>query len=420
MLSFFNNKISPCPENVESHHNEYVPTLPSHSRQIIEMPGNSRGNDYFATNPHGHYDVLEAAVKKLGKHDRLFLCGDVIDRGPFSLQNIRYIAAQNQGRAAGQEKIITIRGNHEDLALMTIHFLEVIDSIQKRNNNLEKWAQFKCTAPNTWLQPLSEDELDKMSTQFTCVVNFVHANTWSHANQFKSQAMNFKDSCIANFCGQNQVDFFFNAWLHIYNGGGWLFKLDKHERDEVKAFIEPLPYMIRIDEARKHSNIIPRVDIVHAAPLGEAAIHDILSGTRFLSLDEIMYMTEARFKEDSFSQTNRINHQGRDRSSILTLVGHSPFGMTMHPSNYLNINLLNLDIATYRTCGMLLINYTAGSVEYLSHPKNLYSLLILSTPLQIKNVIKIIQQALQDNRSLLANSVEENTLHSCCAPLKWF
>ena len=430
MPSFFNNKVSPCSENAESENNEYAVTLPDRDeRQIIEMPGNSLGNDYFATDPHGRHDVLVDAVKKLGKYDRLFLCGDVVDRCPFSLQNIRYIVAQNKGREVGQEKIMTIRGNHEDFALKTINFIEVIEAIQKRHNDVESWFQFKCAAGNDWLQYLNEDKLNNMLAQSEHVFRFARENSWKDSKEFKLKTMNFKNDCVENFhTYTKERELFCDACLHIYNGGQWLFSLRKDEWDEVKTFVESMPYMIRIGEVKKNSKIIPKVDIVHAAPLGETAIQEVLGGQRTLTDLEIMYLTKARFHEDgilvfregTLRGANYICTQGRSKSSTLTIVGHSPFGMTDHLPLYCMIHVLNLDIATYNTGGMLLINYTEGSVQYISQSQ--YSLPRLESCVGslIEDAMRIIQRALKDNRPLFTNSVEENTQHSCCVPLRWF
>lgn len=391
-MKFFNNKVlpysAPADNNTTYQHHE-----------IIEIPGNIKGNDYFATDPHGHHDVLVGAIETLGKHDRLFLCGDIIDRGPESLKNIQYINQYNQGKT--QKQIMAIRGNHEDYALKTEFFIELIDAIQKRENTPEAWLQFKNTEANTWLKNLNASELMTILQHAEELFKFARETPWENSVEFKSKVLSLRNHCLENLELEKQQYIFNDAWQHIANGGGWLFSLDKTERLEVKDFVQSLPYMIRIGQAKRSENTILRVDIVHAAPLDQTAIQEILNNKRALTAHEISYMTTARFSEH---HTIKIDNQNRNKYSVLTIVGHSPFGMINRTSNYQSINVINLDVGTYDNGNMLLLNYTEKNFSLYKPSKS-------SDNNFIHRVIGTINHTLQYHRQ---TEIEEYTVNKDC------
>lgn len=433
-MHFFDCKISPDSNVVKSEAVEPFQNLLNTEpmattsercvRQIVEMPGNSEGNDYIVTDLHGDHHVLMLVVKKLTEHDRLFIGGDVVDRCPFSLQSIRYIVAQNQNRGIGQEQIFTVRGNHEDAALETINFLEVIEAISERQNSPAQWNQFKQTAPNAWLQFCSDEMLNHMLKQFSILSDFVNLHPWENSEEFKIRALSLKDAYANPFLRDERFwNFFCDACIRICNGGGWLFCLKKDEREEVKAFIASLPYMIRIGAVDNHSKIIPCFDIVHALPLKESAIQAVLREERVLTEKEILRMTKERFQENNLYT---ILSDERDKNSILTLVGHSPFGMFKSFFRYHKNNILNLDIATYSVGGILLVNYTKGSVEYVGQAfPNEDGYVIGSIITMIHNSLQKhlnptpVEESIPHNDSP-ALFVETSVSQDCCMPFKWY
>ena len=73
------------------------------------LPGNTTGHDYIIGDIHGCSELLSQALNLLGPNDRLFIVGDLIDRGPDSLGVLRIV--QNDPR------VHVVRGNHEDVFL---------------------------------------------------------------------------------------------------------------------------------------------------------------------------------------------------------------------------------------------------------------------------------------------------------------
>lgn len=72
---------------------------------------NSEGRDFVAGDIHGHFEMLEALLCRIGfneRTDRLFVTGDLIDRGPYSHEVVNWL---------DKPWVHSIRGNHEQMVL---------------------------------------------------------------------------------------------------------------------------------------------------------------------------------------------------------------------------------------------------------------------------------------------------------------
>lgn len=93
---------------------------------------------YAMSDIHGYVKILQLNIEKLDLlgENRLVLLGDYIDEGPDSGQTLRYIYELQ--RKYGADKIIVLRGNHEDM------FLEWIDAYSNTdgNDNISSWNEW--------------------------------------------------------------------------------------------------------------------------------------------------------------------------------------------------------------------------------------------------------------------------------------
>ncbi|WP_106477005.1 metallophosphoesterase [Phytohalomonas tamaricis] len=74
---------------------------------VVKYEANSKGRDFVVGDLHGHYDLLQQALDKVGfdiHADRLFSVGDLIDRGPESLKCLTLVQ---------ESWFYAVRGNHE-------------------------------------------------------------------------------------------------------------------------------------------------------------------------------------------------------------------------------------------------------------------------------------------------------------------
>jgi serine/threonine protein phosphatase 1 len=80
---------------------------------VLKIPANRLGRDFITTDIHGCYAVLEALLLLVDFNpaiDRLFVCGDLVDRGPESFRVLEFLR---------QPWFFSVRGNHEDFCLVS-------------------------------------------------------------------------------------------------------------------------------------------------------------------------------------------------------------------------------------------------------------------------------------------------------------
>ncbi|HHQ2687591.1 TPA: metallophosphoesterase [Pseudomonas aeruginosa] len=80
-------------------------------RLVKRVAVNVTGRDFVCGDIHGAYDLVLQAMREAQfspTHDRLFVVGDLIDRGPGSHRCARFLA---------QPYVHAVRGNHEDMLL---------------------------------------------------------------------------------------------------------------------------------------------------------------------------------------------------------------------------------------------------------------------------------------------------------------
>ncbi|BBP60462.1 metallophosphoesterase [Pseudomonas sp. St316] len=75
------------------------------------FPSNPEGRDFVVGDIHGHFKLLSALLQRLkfdGERDRLFSVGDLIDRGPDSVEVLDWLS---------QPWFHAVRGNHEQMLI---------------------------------------------------------------------------------------------------------------------------------------------------------------------------------------------------------------------------------------------------------------------------------------------------------------
>ena len=89
-------------------------------RAFARVEGNpTAGHDFVVGDVHGEFPTLETLLSRVGfapQHDRLFALGDLVDRGPRSVDALAWMES---GRIA-----MSVRGNHEQMLLRRIELAE--------------------------------------------------------------------------------------------------------------------------------------------------------------------------------------------------------------------------------------------------------------------------------------------------------
>lgn len=85
--------------------------------KVKVLPSNSNGNDYIVGDLHGMLTELLVVLEHVGfdnSKDRLFSVGDLIDRGPQSLELLREFMVRDNW--------YFVKGNHEDMMIQSLIF----------------------------------------------------------------------------------------------------------------------------------------------------------------------------------------------------------------------------------------------------------------------------------------------------------
>lgn len=279
---------------------------------IIVLEPNVTGNDYVLGDIHGYKNTLEKVTKILKNSDRLFIVGDLTDRGAHNIEVIEMLAKLKAN--PNGPKIFVTTGNHEVFCLNTIAALENI-FVQVKND-----------------QSIFEDH----------TLDFLVEKVALDNDEVRTHSMDG-------------------------NGGKWLQKLFLDEignkkifiQDDVccyaenskisliKTFLKCLPYIIRVNGGNGRMAF----NVVHAdMPIND---NELLRRIRikypFLTFLEKDYAIWARV-DDYFDF-------GQNPYSTLTYVGHC-IVVYDHPSTRPNTNTLNLDFGNYATKVAFMVDHT--------------------------------------------------------------
>lgn len=88
--------------------------LPPPSPPLKSFPANQHGRDFIVGDVHGHFEMLQSLLNTVDftpTHDRLFVTGDIVDRGPYSNEALDWLA---------NPWFHTVRGNHEQMVLDSV------------------------------------------------------------------------------------------------------------------------------------------------------------------------------------------------------------------------------------------------------------------------------------------------------------
>ena len=88
---------------------------------ILVISENKKGDDHIIGDLHGNFALLDTVLNSLNPDDRLFIVGDLVDRGKDSLGVVLKII-EFQIKHPG--KLFVIKGNHEDMCLQAIAALK--------------------------------------------------------------------------------------------------------------------------------------------------------------------------------------------------------------------------------------------------------------------------------------------------------
>ncbi len=320
----------------------------SNSEHILVLEENKTGNDFIIGDVHGNdkcFDSVLAAIaydartKILPNPDRLFIVGDLTDRGNDSIRVIRRIKKNNANPANPQ--IYVTCGNHEAMSLQTINNIDLMLANENMAGLLQIAARLKATRKS----------MDK---------NAYTAQKDVLREQLKKTVL--EDIEVANHCKKN-------------NGGEWLVNLyiaelmkkritytngrivytDKSKIKMIQDFFSSMPYITHV---KAKNSVGGPFNIVHAdMPISDEELQRRISNGSGLNEQEVTHAIWAREKKVDGNVTQAIPDVGRGPDSIITYCGHS---IVKDASQVIRraTNTVDIDMGTYSTDVALLVNHT--------------------------------------------------------------
>lgn len=166
---------------------------------------NEKGRDFFVTDIHGYFDLLHEKLKEVAfdtSKDRLFVGGDICDRGPNSDWVLDYV---------NEPWFISVAGNHESLLISYVEALATGDDREIRN----PYQMFYCNG-GQWFFDLSENQQMKIYKSFKSLpiaielesrssrkIGIVHAevpgNDWNYFKEMTNTELKWNGEAIAQW-----------------------------------------------------------------------------------------------------------------------------------------------------------------------------------------------------------------------------
>ncbi len=294
------------------------------SRDIVELAANVNGDDFIIGDVHGNFESFEQVLRhvKAQPGARLFVAGDMSDRGPNSLAVIKAVL-DNPG------VVFAVRGNHEEMVLDSIKSLEAVllsmaaegveikdpEEVASRGQSNRELSLHFNDNDGIWLFRLFAQEL--MDNKIT----------------IKNGVIEYTNDC---------------------------------EIKKVKDILSALPYIICVrgggtpDKAKVgfHSSF----NVVHAdMPFDDTVLRERIKTGQGLTPQEKKYSVWARDHGGTLFRNN-----GRNKYSAMTYCGHNI--VLNAPTRCVRdeINTLCLDAGTYYSNIALLVNHTQKTVTCLT------------------------------------------------------
>ena len=274
---------------------------------ILVLPGNTQGMDYIIGDVHGSANLLQTTLSKSAPHDRLFMVGDIIDRGPDSVAAFKLI--QHDPR------VVMVKGNHEEtlLKFTSIDLQVMFSEIRQYDLN---------TPLPTNLQAL----WDLLAYDGSWIFKDPEARELPfnpHAHPLRA---------IAPYLS--------------YLGKGFV-----HELTEMVRYFSNCPYVVAVQEGcdAKGNRVVPFVVCHSRLPLSDAAL---FQKQRSLTPAEKQVLLYSRSSDAVIP---------RSSNAMICYAGHSP-----HYHGYAAVrpleNTCNLDAGAFQNGVLMCVNHTCREV----------------------------------------------------------
>ncbi len=122
---------------------------------IRACPANTKGKDYIIGDVHGSSLTLQQVLEQLSVNDRLFIVGDLFDRGDDSVGVFDLIQRSLNNKSG--PLILCVRGNHEELFLQAMRYY-----LDGDLNYFDKYSLLTEDNGGGWIHDAEEDTLRRI------------------------------------------------------------------------------------------------------------------------------------------------------------------------------------------------------------------------------------------------------------------
>lgn len=295
---------------------------------IVSLLNNQNGKDYIIGDVHGHGHLLASLLQfiDLKDHDRLFIVGDLFDRGSQSVNVFQLLQHH--------KNIFSVRGNHEDLLLAACHPNATADEISLYLLNGGMWILQPDTPEQIKLQAWVNQEKVIMAAAIQSGLKDL-----PHTMQQKLSDMDIR----ALFLQAAKVP----------------------ELPDILSFVENLPYIIRVAPYDPNGFIICHADLLFS--------DTELDNLSELSPQNIEHLTWARaFKNEPETYNLLFTRGKRNQFSDLVYCGHSIVLVDADAIRE-SSHHINLDVGAYCHGCFIVVNHTDKHAFVVGSPMERYS-----------------------------------------------
>lgn len=174
---------------------------------IENMHSNTTKNLYVCSDLHGQYELYKTILNQLKDNDKLFILGDVIDRGPDGIKILQDIEEN-------QDKIELLVGNHE---LMMIQALFLKNEKEKQNWTREANGGKKTYNDFIKLSPENQKKIKNLLLNATVHTNVKVNNEEINLVHAKAEQKNDKNKeTVKDYLDENrEEDLYNNVWARL-------------------------------------------------------------------------------------------------------------------------------------------------------------------------------------------------------------
>ena len=326
-------------------------------KDIEVLSVNTKGRDLIIADVHGNSACLASIIDelKLTDDDRLFIAGDLVDRGPDSVGVISLL--QNK------KNVYVVRGNHEFMSLDTIIALEIIVK-ELLNRFGAKDFREKCNDFQSFVKIV--DELVMQDAKALGILKqhvLLNAGRWLmelfHNDLMADRIVILPDKAV---------------------------QYDKNcKTNDVWEYISQLPYLMRV---AGNDKVMPFCIVHSDMPINDAELSARIAKNQPLTFNEKFYAVWSRHP----AYNNGI---GRNECSDVAYCGHEVILRSNVECIRRSTSHVNLDNASFLVNVALVVDHTNGQVLFVGPDKkilddnnNAHRAILLQRMLEVKAYVE--------------------------------